>query len=246
MSADHDEIDMHARGSRLINFDPRIKLGVTLSFIVALAFMRQPLPLWVGLTFVLLLLETSGVPMKHYGRSYAMAFPFILFASLTLVMTSTWMNAMMMGMRISASVLALLLMVSTTPFFDTLRALRWYRVPPLMCNLMMFTYRFIFVLTDEMDRMSMARKARGFSGGKSLLDRNAFTTISNTIGMVFVRANQRAGHIYDALLARGYSGEVKTLTILKARPRDAGLILTYGLVISILVMMQLGVEIWAL
>lgn len=246
MSSDHDEIDVHARRSRLIAFDPRVKLAATLSFIVVLAFMRQPLPLWIGLTFAVVLLEVSGIPMSHYARAYAMAFPFILFASLTLLFTSSWTSALMMGMRISASVLALLLMVSTTPFFDTLRALRWYKVPALMCNLMMFTYRFIFVLMDELERMSLARKARGFSGGRSLLDRNAFKTISNTIGMVFVRANHRAGHIYDALLARGYTGEVRTLSVLKARPRDAGLILTYALVMSTLVALQLGVIDWAL
>jgi len=246
MVKDRDEIDRHARSSRLIGFDPRVKLGSSIAFIVVLAFLRQPLPLWIAITFIVVMVEISGIPLRHIGRAFLLAFPFIFFASLTLLFTSNWTNALMMGIRISASVLTLLLMISTTPFFDTLKALRWYRVPPLMCNLMMFTYRFIFVLMDEMDRMSLARKARGFSGGRSLLDRSAFRTISNTVGMVFVRANQRAGHIYDALLARGYSGEVRTLTVLKARPRDVLLMSTYGAVMVLITGMQLGVLTWTL
>ncbi len=113
-------------------------------------------------------------------------------------------------------------MIATTPFFDTLRALRWFKVPPLICNLVMFTYRFIFVLLDEMGRMRLARKSRGFTGGRSLLDKEAFKTISYTIGMVFVRSNVRAGKIYDALLSRGYSGEIKTLTMLKVKGAGRG------------------------
>lgn len=246
MKWEHDEIDRHARSSHLYTFDPRIKLGAILAFIVVLAFMRQFAPLLIALTFILVLIEVSGVPMRHFGRSYLIAFPLILFASLTMLITSTWMNAMMMGIRITASVLALLLMISTTPFFDTLRAMRWYRIPPLMCNLMMFTYRFIFVLLEELSRMRLARMARGFRGGTSLLDRSAFKTISNTIGMVFVRSNMRAGHIYDALLARGYDGEVHTLTKIKMRGRDVLFGAAFVTLMVTMIGMQLGALPWTL
>ena len=53
------------------------------------------------------------------------------------------------------------------------------------------------VLLEEMGRMRLARKSRGFTGGRSLLDKEALKTISYTIGMVFVRSNVRAGKIYD-------------------------------------------------
>ncbi|OPY32539.1 MAG: Energy-coupling factor transporter transmembrane protein EcfT [Methanomassiliicoccales archaeon PtaU1.Bin124] len=241
-----DEIDRYARSTRLISFDPRVKLAATIVFIVVLAFMREPLAVWISLTFALMMVEISGVPMRHIGHNFLLTFPFILIASLALLLTAGWMSALLMGMRISASILVLLVLVSTTPFFDTLRALRWFRVPPLMCNLMMFTYRFIFVLLDEMGRMRLSRKARGFTGGKSLLDRSAFTTLSNTIGMVFVRANDRANHIYNALLARGYNGEVRSATPLKAKGRDVVFAIAYLISATILVAAQLGVLHWTL
>jgi cobalt/nickel transport system permease protein len=95
-----------------------------------------------------------------------------------------------------------------------------------------------------MERMRMARRARGFKGGRSLLDRRALGTISATIGMVFVRSNQRATNIYDALLTRGYSGQIRTMGKLKVRPRDAALAMAFVSVGSLAVLIQTEVIPW--
>lgn len=244
MGFDQDEVDRFAKESRFSGFDPRMKLGCVIAFVWVVAFMRDLTALWVALTFILVMIELSGVPLRHVGRSYLLAFPFILFAALAMLLTAGAESALTMGMRISASVLALLLLISTTPFFETMRALRWYHVPTLLCNLILFTYRFIWVLIAEMGQMRLARKARGFSGGSSLLDKHAFTTITNTIGMVFVRAHARAVHIYDALLARGYTGEVRSLVHLRFRGRDLAWMVTFILVASLMIALQLEVMPW--
>jgi cobalt/nickel transport system permease protein len=244
MAFGHDEIDKYARTSRFYTFDPRVKLASTILFVIAVALLRDIAVLFWALLFIILLIEVSGVPLVHMAENYAIAFPFIAFASLTMFLTSGPESALAIAMRITTSVLALLLMIATTPFFDTLRALRWFKVPPLICNLVMFTYRFIFVLLDEMGRMRLARKSRGFTGGRSLFDKEAFKTISYTIGMVFVRSNVRAGRIYDALLSRGYSGEIKTLTLLKVKARDAAMGLLYVSLSIFLIASQQGVVPW--
>lgn len=240
----HLDVDQFASTSRLFAFDPRVKLVVTIALIAVLAFMTTMSSVLVILLFILLLILASDLPFKHMAMNYGMALVFILFASLTMLLTSGWEAALTMFMRISASVLALLLMVATTPFFKTLKAFQWLRVPKVLCTLIMFTYRFIFVLLEEMGRMRMARKARGFGGGKSLLDRMAFATISSTIGMVFVRSNLRASHIYDALLSRGYSGEIILMDELKMAPRDVGLAVLFGAVAAFAVMLQVGAIPW--
>ena len=246
MSFGHSEVDAYAKSSRFYDFDPRFKLASTIVFVVVVALLRDLNALFIALLFVILMIEVSGVPLMHMAENYAMAVPFIFFAAVTMLFTSGPENALAIAMRITTSVLALLLMIATTPFFDTLRALRWFKLPALFCNLVMFTYRFIFVLIDEMDRMRLARKARGFSGGKSLRDKEAFKTISYTIGMVFVRSNDRAGHIYEALLSRGYSGEIKTLTMLQARARDVGMAFVYLSLSTYLIALQFGVVQWML
>lgn len=240
----HDEIDRYAKGSRYFRFDPRVKLACVITFIVVIAFLRSLEALALCVLFAILLAEISGVPARHIGENLAMASPFILFAFLTMWYSTGLPNAVALMLRIFASVLALVVLIASTPFFDTIRAFRWFRMPRLLATLILFTYRFIFVIIDEIARMRMARKARGFSGGTSLLDKVAFTTIANTIGMVFVRSQLRAASTFDALLSRGYDGEVRTLTKLQAKGRDAAFALPFALVCAAAILLQLEVRPW--
>jgi cobalt/nickel transport system permease protein len=240
----HDEIDRYAKGSRYFSFDPRIKLACVIAFIVVVAFLRSLEALFLCAVFAVLLAEVSGVPMRHIGENMALASPFIAFAFLTMWWSSGLVNAVALMLRISASVLVLVVLIASTPFFDTIRAFRWFRMPKLLASLILFTYRFIFVLLDEISRMRTARKARGFGGGTSLLDKFAFKTISSTIGMVFVRSQARASTMFDALLSRGYEGEVRTLTHLKAKAADLAFALPFALICAVAVMVQLGVAPW--
>ena len=120
-----------------------------------------------------------------------------------------------MFIRISTCVLALLLISCTTPFFDILKGLQSLKMPGIFVILLMFTYRYFFVFVEESHRMKLARKSKGFSGGKHLFDRDGMKTISYTAGMILIRAYKRGIHIYDALLSRGFNGRIKSLTQLK-------------------------------
>ena len=238
------EVDRFALSSRLVGFDARVKVVCTVALIVALALLTNLEAVIVVLAFVAVLVGASGVPIKHTSSVLLIGLPFALFASLMMLFFSGPEGALLMFLRILASIMALVCLVTTTPFFMLLAALRSLRVPKVLVNLLLFSYRFIFLLLDEMDRMRTARKARGFLGGKSLRDRAAFTTLSNTIGMAFVRASSRGSRIYDALLSRGYSGEAGGFERLRLRGRDAALALAFSFVIGISLIMQNGAIIW--
>jgi len=236
--------DRFARDSWLSVFDPRVKLLCFLSLAVVIAFLTGTDVLLFALAFILMLAVASRVPPLHLARGYLMAFPFIAVASLTLLLTSDADNALNMGLRISASVLLLLVLVSSTPFMDVLWALRWFRLPALLSDLIMFTYRFIFVMLDESGRMRLARSSRGFQGGRSLLDREAFKVLSNTIGMIFLRSYRRADRVYLALLSRGYDGKVRTLGGYQVRARDAVLGLAFVIIGALALTQQMGWYVW--
>jgi len=141
-----------------------------------------------------------------------LALPFALTGALSVYLYAGPFPALSMLLRITSCVLALLLLASTTPFFDLLKGLQRLRVPRMFVNLLLFTYRYIFVVSDEMGRMAVARRARGARSGQSLLDRSAMKTLSFSAGMVLVRAHGRAQRMHDALRSRGFDGEVRTLT----------------------------------
>jgi len=237
----HESIDRYSGVSSFSSFDPRTKIIGTLVFICGVAFFRDLLVLGASLIFTICLLAISGVPAAHIAKRYAIAFPFILFASLSLFLTSGQDNAIGMFMRISASVLALILLVVTTDFFDLLKGLQSMRMPTILISMLMFTYRYIFVFADELERMSVARKARGHREGGSLLNRRGMGTISNTAGMVLVRAYERGLRVHDSLRARGYDGEIRTSRQLKIRVWDCAFAMTFVLMTVYLLSLQMGV-----
>ena len=240
----HDEMDRYAKGSRFFLFDARVKLASTVGLILTAAFLRDLTSLLVLLAFVIIMLILAAVPAHHIAESYLLALPFIAVASLALAFTSTWSNAEMMFVRISASVLALILLTTTTPFFGMMSAFRWFRLPKVLTNLILFTYRFIFVLQDEAARMRLARKARGFTGGGHLFDKHAFRTLSSGIGMIFVRSSQRGSDMFDALLMRGFDGEIRTIRRPKVQARDAALAMAFGTACAVSIWLQNGVIAW--
>jgi len=241
-----NQIDQHADLSRLRDFDARIKLICTISLVVVIALLRELEPLLVLMAFVLALLGLSSIPLSHIAKSYALALPFVGFAALTLFLTNGIDAALVMFVRISASVLLLLTLVSTTPFYKMLGAFRALHMPKVMANLILFTYRFIFLFLDEMERMRIARIARGFNGGRNLLDKRAFNTLGATIGMTFVRANVRATNIYDALLTRGYSGDVRTLERSRVGAKDALLAAGFAGIGILAILLETKVMTWTL
>ena len=237
----HGEIDQYSVRSRWYGFDPRVKLGCVIGLVVVTAFMRDLASLLIILVFVTALLLLSRVPLKHLSGGIVLALPFIVFPVLAMVFTSGPMPALLMAIRIVSSILALMLLITTTPMFDLMKAMRWFHLPALLSSLILFTYRFIFVLIDEMERMKMARKARGFTGRGSLLSRDVFRTLSFTAGMVFVRSNARAMNIYNALMARGFTGEVVTLRKFKVRPADGAFSAMFICIGALAILIETGV-----
>jgi cobalt/nickel transport system permease protein len=211
----HDSIDRYSGISPFSAFDPRAKLLGILAFAVCISLLQNLILLFISVSFMLCMLALSGIPARHIAGRFAVAFPFALFAALTMWWTSGEEQALAMFLRISASVLGLILLITTTQFFDLLNGLQRLRVPEVMITLLMFTYRYIFVFSEELERMKIARRAKAYKSGRSFLNRKTMDTITNTIGMVLVRAYERGLRVLDSLRARGYDGRIRTLRELK-------------------------------
>jgi cobalt/nickel transport system permease protein len=216
----HMTIDHYAAQSSFYKFDPRIKISVIIFFIVAVTLLMDLLPLLVALSCVISLHVISQIPFKHIMKRYAIALPFIFFASVSFILYGEPISSFVLFLRISTCVLLLILLSSTTPFFDLLLASQKLKVPKLMVTLSLFLYRYLFVFTDEYHRMKMARTARAYSKGRHILDKRTMRTISHTVGMLLVRAYDRGVRIYDALLVRGYDGNIRTLTKMRIKGID--------------------------
>ena len=67
-------------------------------------------------------------------------------------------------------------------------------------------YRYMFVLVDELDKMRRAKLARTFYPSLWW----ELRLMANFVGILFVRAFERAERVYAAMCARGWRGNVPT------------------------------------
>jgi cobalt/nickel transport system permease protein len=110
-----------------------------------------------------------------------------------------------------------IVLASTTPFPDLLVAMRALKVPRLLVAIFGLMWRYLFVLVDEALRLLRAREARsglsgraGLKAGGSIAWRARVT--GGMAGNLLVRSFDRGERIHAAMAARGYDGEVRTLS----------------------------------
>jgi cobalt/nickel transport system permease protein len=211
--------------SPLHRLDPRAKLvGFVALIIICVSTppnLYMAFAAYFGLEIVLVLI--SRLPWRHVLKRMLIVLPFILVVAMFLPFFNKGGGSYNLGpLTLSAhgllvlwnvaakstvSVLAVILLSSTTPFPELLKGMEKLKVPHLMTTIMSFMYRYIFVLMDELQRMRRARDSRGWSG-KWLWQAKV---VGHMIAALFLRSYERGERVYAAMLARGYDGGVRTI-----------------------------------
>jgi len=114
----------------------------------------------------------------------------------------------LISIKAISAVLLIFPMMGTMPFPITIKTLERLKIPKRMVQLIMFTYRYIFLFIDEAQKMFVAMQSRGFKKKTNL---HTFRTIGKLVGMLFVRSYERTEGIYQAMISRGYNGDFKYL-----------------------------------
>lgn len=237
--------DRYRTGDSLIHrLDPRVKLVVTVLFILSNVLIPDGGWLAFALAFALVLAVTAmaRLPWGYALKRSFIALPFALAAFPVIFNTpglplaefqlGPWtLIPTLAGVIRFASILArsllsvqmAILLTATTQFPDLMHAMRHLRVPQALVATISFMYRYLFVLSDEAMRLIRARNARsaaypGQKSGVSLVWRARVA--GNMIGQLFVRSFERGDRIYSAMLARGYTGHIYTLNPHVMRPDD--------------------------
>jgi cobalt/nickel transport system permease protein len=111
--------------------------------------------------------------------------------------------------RALGSVAALNFLALTTPLPDLLELLRRLRVPIFLLDIATLTYRFIFVLLDNLNRMYIAQNCRlGYSS-----PRRAFRSAGLLGSQLFIETYRRSQRLQTALESRGYTNDLKVLPL---------------------------------
>ncbi|MGB7861157.1 MAG: energy-coupling factor transporter transmembrane component T, partial [Acidimicrobiia bacterium] len=133
---------------------------------------------------------------------------------------------------------ATILLAATTEVPDMLNGMGRLHVPSVLTAIAGFMMRYLEVIAEELGRMRTAMTARGFDPRWIWQVR----PIASSSGALFIRSYERGERVHSAMLARGFTGEMPTMTDQQATTRQwivalslptAGIVVAVvGLVIS--------------
>jgi cobalt/nickel transport system permease protein len=247
MGGSHHFIDAHGESRRLlVALDGRVKLvllAAALLVNLTAGGLRVP-PLLFAVAFCLVL--AAGLRAASFGRRMAIPAVLALVALLTqlfwvrqgpvvwsvdlhlfrlVVHQGGLQRGLELAVRIVGGMGVLLFFSLTTPLPELMRAARFFRCPPVLVELALIMYRYIFLLLEEGGRIRTAQKARlGFVDFRSGL-----ASAATLGGMLVLRTYDRAERSFAAMRCRGYRGALTNLPPGALKGRDWA-VLAVGLV----------------
>lgn len=211
--------------------DPRAKVVATGLFLVTVvSFPKHDVAGLVPFLLLPVLAAALGeIPFGFILRKVLIVSPFAVFVGIFNPFLDTRIVAVVAGLPVSAgwfsfasilfkfllTVSAALLLVATTSFPGVCHALRRLGCPPVFVSQLLFLYRYLFVLVEEAMRIVRAWDMRAVAGR----GRGA-TVFARLVGVLLIRTLDRAERIYQAMLCRGFAGDIPRLGSLRLRSSD--------------------------
>lgn len=232
--------------SAIHTLDPRAKVMAATIFSIVIAISRHVETLVVALPVACVLLILARLPLGAVIKRLAAINVFVmflwlfipfsvpgepLFTLLGLSGSREGVNmALLITLKSNAIIIAFTALIATTPVPDLGHALRKLRVPDKLGWLLIFTYRHIFLIAQEYDRLHSAMKIRGFIPRTNLHTYRAYASL---VGMVLVRSWERSERVYHAMLCRGFNGSFKSLNGFTFTHRDTAFLALMFIAVTI-------------
>jgi cobalt/nickel transport system permease protein len=172
-----------------------------------------------ALIFTIVLL--AKLPLLTVLKRSLIEIPFILFAFLMpffgsgenyeIAGLTLYREGLIAGGAIVAKgtlgVIGAIILSASTTARGILLGLEKLKIPPLMVNIASFMLRYINVVTDEMERMRVARTSRGFEP-RGIRD---WKILASVAAALFIRSYERGERVHLAMLSRGFTGQMPKL-----------------------------------
>lgn len=228
------DIDRFANvASPLQRWDPRFKIGALMVLIVAVALLKTLPVAAVALGIAALILFATALPLHFvsHGMTFIVVFllPFFIVMPLTypgeaafhvLGLPFAWEGlrlATLIFVKALSVVLISFAVFGSSRFDVSMLALQRLKCPPMIVQMLLFTYRYTFVFLDEMRRMYTSMRARGFVAHG---DRKTLRVFGHFVGTLLVHSFERTERVYKAMLSKGYQGQLHSMVTFRAVPGD--------------------------
>ncbi|MEG2074825.1 MAG: cobalt ECF transporter T component CbiQ, partial [Angelakisella sp.] len=226
-------IDVLSHRSRFTRMNGTLKVYASLSLIVLATLSRTPYPPLILLFIMGALTIWGGVRARDYLSLMSLPAAFLLLGGLAilwnysaiatgivnirffggyLILTAeAKKTAILVMSRALASVSCLYFLSLSTPMSEILSTLRRAHLPPVVIELTVLMYRYIFIMLATYHSMKDSAASRlGF--GTNL---QALRTTGKIYGNLLASSYRKAGGCFDAMESRCYNGKIRFLETAK-------------------------------
>ena len=246
--------EVFAIGKSVIHsIDPRVKvvLALVYSFVVALS--ASLAVLLSGFAVSLMLVMTARLAAGEVIRRLAVLLGFLLLIWILLPPTYPGaalfsigpldysapgvLLAAQISLKSTAILLSLMALLGTMSIATMGHALGSLGLPDKLVYLLLITYRYVFVMEREYQRLIRAMKIRAFRPGTNL---HSYQSYAYLVGMLFVHASARADRVSNAMKCRGFTGRFHSLWQFEKDRRNW----FFALIMSFIIILMAMVELW--
>lgn len=221
--------------------DLRLRLLAALVLAMVLSQLQRPLTAATAVALLAALALADRMPAARWRRLlHVEGFVLLLAISLPLTLPGPALlhlgplplsadglaRAGLLALRISAAALALLWLLGGSDPMRLGGALRALRVPERLVRLFLMTLRHTALIGAEARRLQEAMRARSF---RPRSNRHSWHSLGNLVGMLLVRALERASRIEEAMRCRGGAGRFPGSALPRPARRDW---LAFGLLLA--------------
>ncbi len=250
----HVDIDRFAHlDSPFHRWDQRYKMAGVFLLILVISMLTSLVILCCSVFLALLSILVSRIPPAQAFRT--ILYPLLLLVPLFIFLPLTaggahvslygipvYTGGLLLSAQIAMKALCIItlfnVMMGTSPFTTSMKALRSLKVPSKMVDLIMFTYRYIFIYLDDLRALRQSLILKGY---RSRTSRHSFRTSSYLVGSLMVRSFEQTDRMFNAMTCRGYTGEVKTITGFNSTIMDLLKLLTVLLAATMLAVFEMMV-----
>ena len=231
----------------LSGIDARVKLIVAFTLLImVLSYKGFSLPLFVTLLCFFLCIKMK-IPLRIFILRFSEP---LLIASVVLILKFLFsgkdvifsfnvmgielaghgdglVEGLMIACRIIGAVSIVAALGFSTPFIDLIAGLSWFKVPKGFIEILMFAYRYIFLLLEDAMVIYNAQKNRlGYSNIRRGL--SSFGTLAGTLT---IKAFEHSENITVAMVQRGYDGNIP---MLRHKPFKSSEVIVSVLIIAVM------------
>jgi cobalt/nickel transport system permease protein len=142
--------------------------------------------------------------------------------------------ASLITLKTNAIVLSIIALLGTSRIANIGHALETLHLPEKLCFILLFSYRYVFVIYQEYRRLVRAAQMRCFVPATTI---HTYRTFGYLFGMTLVKSWNRATRIHQAMVLRGFNGHLIPLSQDRYTPKDTfflSIMLTLTFVLAML------------